>query len=590
MPRPGSPSPAGRPRLEQRASSSQSGSKGSPNTAAGHLSKSHKGSSTKLHKPHAVGHGRHPHARVPSYGKGLHKLSKLGPGEAGDASQAKHHTRSASHTPTGSPTSQTSKKNNSQTSLPRVGSKMSMKKNASNVSMTKLGNQPKSEKAQTKKNLRKKGTDDVPLKGTVSFAVGDEEYEEDWEEASSSQSPQTTRHSSVGRKTPQLEDPPSPDHPPARSPSKLPHSPPQSPPDNPSLFIDPTKSDSVHKNSKYSRPLDGDEVSHRLLDRSKHNAGPKISNISATATPNSSMGSPAFGHNQDPNAPNEPSMPADGISRFLPGTGSNSGSATPGSLSHLQSNLMQFNHKGYSSPRRPASPTESSTAKPDARRVKSAADLNHSRLNQGESGSSVSPLSVEQSSSKKPTKPDNPPHISPFESARGVDPNAGKSLTQLKLDLQRMSTMHDTVSSSHPLMFQHGSVIGVQNLNAGSVEMAARMARQFEQGSMEYKNARRFHPALLPGQVLNKKAATKKKSTTQKGKNTKTPASTPPTASTSAEASGSRGRVRFEVGRSPKDAENGSGAGSERQGAVGGTAGTLRRLWHQGSDPVLNEE
>ena len=602
MPRQGSPSPAGRPRLEQRASSSQSASRGSPTTAAGQLSKSHKGSSSKLHKTHAVGHGRHPHARVPSYGKGLHKLSKLGPGDVGDApGQAKHHTRSASHTPTGSPTSQTSKRNSSQTSLPRTGSKASVKRNASNVSMTKLGNQPKSEKAQMKKNLRKTGTDDAPLKGMGNFSVGDDEQEEDWEEASSSQSPQTTRHSSVGRKTPQLEDPPSPDGPPARSPSNLPHSPPQSPPTNPSVFVNPTKIDSPQKHSKYSQPLDGDEVSHRLLDRSKHNAGPKISNISATVTPNSSIGSPAFSQSQDPNNPKEPSMPADGISRFLPGTGSNSGSATPGSVSHLQYNLAHLNHKGFSSPpRRPASPIESSTAKPDARRVKSAADLTHSRLNQGVPGTSSSPPNAEpppnaeQSPTKKPAKPTNPPHISPYESARGADPNAGKSLTQLKLDLQRMSTLHDTPSSSHPLMFQNGTVNGIQNLNAGSVEMAARLARQFQQGEMEYKNARRFHPNLLPGNGLSKKAVGKKKSLGQKAKSAaKSLASTPPT-STSAEtaASRGRGRVRFEIGRSPKDAEDGNNneGGEQQQGQMGGMEGMLRRMWHQGMDAVLNEE
>ena len=552
--------------MDRGTSSSQNLSKGSP--TAGHLSKSHKGTSAKLHKAHALGHGRHPHPRVPSYGKGLHKLSKLGQGEVGEGTgHAKHHTRSASYTPTGSPTSQHVQRNSSQLSLPRTGSKVSMKRNVSNLSMTKLGNQPKSEKAQTKNNLRKKGTDDAPLKGSARFSIGDDGQEDDWEEASSSQSPHTTRHSPVGRKTPQLEDPPSPDEPVPRSPSNLPHSPPQSPPTNPSAFVHRTKDHSPKKASKYSHPLDGDEVSHRLLDRSKHNAGPKMSTISATVTPNGSTGSPAFSHNHDPNLPKEPSMPADGISRFL------SGSTTPSSISHLQSTLAHISHKDQSSPQRSASPADSSPGKPDARRVKSAANLTHPRLNHGGFSSSNSPPKAEQPFPKNAIKSTKKPHISPYESARGADPKAGKSLTQLKLDLQRMSTLHDTPSSSHPLMFQHGSVVGIQNLNAGSGEMAARLARQYQQAEREYRNARRFYPDLLVGQGISKKVSekTKKKADSLKGKGVKTPISGTSLGS-SAERSSGRGRARFEVGRSPGDAEDGDedGGGGDEGIWVGG--------------------
>lgn len=458
-----------------------------------------------------------------------------------------------------------------------------MKKDPSNVSMTKLGNQPKSEKAQTKNNLRKKGTDDTPPKGVAGFSVGEDGHDDDWEEASSSQSPHTTRHSSIGRKTPQLEDPPSPDDPPGRSPSNLPQSPPQSPPINPSAFINHKNGDSKQKSAKYSHPLDGDEVSHRLLDRSRHNAGPKVSNISATVTPNGSSGSPAFS-NQDPNYTKEPSMPADGISRFLTGTGSNSGSATPGSVSHLQTNLAHLNHKDHSSPQRPASPAESSTTKPETRRVKSAANLSHPGLSNGESSSSVSPPKSQQPSIQNAARTNKVPTVSPYESARGADPNAGKSLTQLKLDLQRMSTLHDTPSSSHPLMFQYGSVVGIQNLNASSGEMTARLARQYQQAGMEYKNARRFYPEFLVEKGLSKKVTGKKKPDGQKGKGVKTPASTTPVSS-----SGARGRVRFEVGRSPGDIEEVDEEGREPQGIVG-VEGLLRRMWHQGVDVGAGED
>lgn len=560
----------------------------------GHLSKSHKGSSTKLHRAHAVGHVRHPHPRVPSYGKGLHKLSKLNPAEAGDGTgHARNHTRSASHSPTGSPTTQHVKRNSSQIKLPRIGSTSSMKKNASNIAMTKLVNQPQSEKAQTKISVRRNGTDDVVSKGTVNFLVGDEQ-EEEWEEASNSQSPHTTRHSSVGRKTPQLEDPPSPDEPPARSPPNLPHSPPESPPLNPSAFIDHTKENSHQQPSKYSHPLDGDEVSHRLLDRNKSRPDAKMSNIFATITPNGSTGSPAFSHNHDPNFAKEPSMPADGISRFLSGTGSSSGSATPDSISHLQSALVH-RPKDLSSTHLPASPAEPpTTAKPDARRVKSAANLNHPRLNNGESSSSVSPSKSEKSSTKSLVKP----RVSPYESARGADPTAGKSLTQLKLDLQRLSTLHDTPSSSHPLLYQHGSAMGVQNLNAGSGEMAARLARQYHQAGMEYRNARRFHADLLVSQRLGKKAADAKRRAVaagMKGKGGKTPVTVTPVGS-SGDTRGGRSVVRFEVGRgsgvSAGEVGGRDGEGSvEGEGEGEGVQGLLRRMWeHQGEEGAVGED
>lgn len=582
-----SPSPGRRPQPNERASSSASLSKGSPNT--GHLSKSHsKGSSTKLHKAHAVGHGRNPYGRVPSHGKGLHKLSKLGPGDAVEgAGHTRHHTRSASHTPTASPTTQNLKRNSSNVSLPRVGSKASVKKNKSEVSLgrnfpsTKLGNQSKGEKAQTKNSLRKKGDADGPVKGQASFEVGDEDQErDDWTEESSSQSPHTTRHSSVGRKTPQLEDPPSPDEPVEPSPPILPQSPPQSPPNNPSAFVDHAKEQHQHQDrSSYSHPPDANDVTHRLLNRSTHTAGPKTSSILATVTPNGSGGSPAFVHSQDSTFGNKDSMPTDGISRFLGGTGSNSGSATPGSVSHLQHNLAHLNHHDH-----PGSPSDSSSAvKRPPRKVKSAANLSHHRLGNGES-SSASPPAAPYPDRKNPAKPPKETRVSPFESARGADPTKGKSLTQLKLDLQRMSTQRDPPSDQHPLL-QHGPGFGIQNLTAGSKEMEARQARQWTQARVEYANARRFYPDLLAGSLKKQAVASKlggrkldgqkkpdgkRAPDGQSGKSVKTPVAN------SGEAAQERGRVRFEVGKgSPESVEE-----REEDGAVdGGVEGLLRRMW-----------
>ena len=572
-----SPSPARRPQLTERASSSVS------------LSKSHnKGSSTKLHKPHAVGHARH-HGRVPSHGKGLHKLSKLGPGDAVEnAGHTRHHTRSASHTPTASPTTQNFKRNSSNVSLPRVASKGSIKKSKSevsvgrNVSSTKLGNQSKGEKAQTKNSLRKKGDDDGPVKGQASFEVGDEEQDnEDWTEDSNSQSPHTTRHSSVGRKTPQLEDPPSPDEPAEPSRPNLPQSPPQSPPNNPSAFIDHAREqDHRRDKSPYSRPPDADDVTHRLLNRSNHNAAPKTSSVSATVTPNGSSGSPAFIHSQNSTFGNKDSMPADGISRFLSGTGSNSGSATPDSVSHLQNSLVHLNHD------RPGSPVDSSlVVKATARKVKSAVNLSHSRLTNGES-SSASPPTPKHPNIKNPVKPSKETRVSPFESARGADPTKGKSLTQLKLDLQRMSTQRDPPSDQHPLL-QTGSGIGIQNLIPGSKEMEARQARQWTQARVECANARRFYPDLLVGSLKKqgvqskldgrkyhgqKKMGERKVPDGQRGKNAKTPIGS------SGEAAQGRGRVRFEVGKgSPESVEEHQFMALDK-----GVEGLLRRMWVQG--------
>lgn len=590
MPRQGSPSPARRPQLEQRQSLSQSVSKGSP--TAGHLSKSHKGSSTRLHKTHAVGHGRHTHGRVPSYGKGLHKLSKLGPGETGDgAGHTRHHTRSASQTPTGSPTDRDVKRNSSNVSLPRTGSKVSIEKNVSNVSLarnasgTKLGNQSKLEKAQLKHGLRKKGT--------ASFEVGDEDEDEDEEEEgdwedNSSQSPFTTRSNSARPKSPLSRDPPSPDEPPERSPRILPASPPDSPPNKPSVFADHVNGNAPQKGigSRYSQPPNADDVTHWLLNRSTHNVEPKMSTVSASITPNGSA-SPVFSNGHDSTSFNkEPSMPTNGISRFLPGTGSTSGSATPGSVSHLQSTLAHLNHTNHTERHRPTSPlnTDLTINRVPDRRTTSATSLSRPALNTPSiaSASTSPPKSPTEStqSSQRKKKLKKLPLVSPYESARGIDPNAGKSVTQLKIDLQRMATLRDTPSSQHPLL-QHGSVIGIQNLSAGGDEVKARYAREYHRAQAEFRNAVRFHPELVSGALnkrgmkehLDKLKATelkKREGGKAKGKQKTTPGS-------SGDTVVNRGRVRFEVGRSAGDEEGSEGERENEEGVKG----LLERMWAQ---------
>ena len=120
---------------------------------------------------------------------------------------------------------------------------------------------------------------------------------------------------------------------------------------------------------------------------------------------------------------------------------------------------------------------------------------------------------------------------------------------------------------------QHGSVIGIQNLSAGSSEMANRLARQYQQATVEFRNCRRFYPNLLVGDVAKKGVA--KKIDAIKSKTERSPVA-------SAGSSGDkRGRVRFELGRSSQEAdreESGQGEAEEK----GGVEDLLRRMWESG--------
>lgn len=132
--------------------------------------------------------------------------------------------------------------------------------------------------------------------------------------------------------------------------------------------------------------------------------------------------------------------------------------------------------------------------------------------------------------------------------------------------------------------------MGVQNLNAGSGEMAARLARQYHQAGMEYRNARRFHADLLVSQRLGKKAADSKRRAAvgMKGKGGKTPVTVTPVGS-SGDTRGGRSLVRFEVG----SVSAGEGGGRDGEGGVEGEGvqGLLRRMWeHQGEEGAVGED
>jgi len=302
-----------------------------------------------------------------------------------------------------------------------------------------------------------------------------------------------------------------------------------------------------------------------------------MSTVSATITPNGSA-SPVFKNGHDSTSFNkEPSMPADGISRFLSGTGSNSGSATPGSVSYLQEHRK---HSVHTERHHPTSLSDSdSTAKSDPeRRVKSATNLSHPQLNTPSSTSTSTSPPKSPSPPTSTKKPKKFALVSPYESARGADPNAGKSVTQLKIDLQRMSTLRDTPSSQHPLLL-HGSMI--PNLSPGGDEVKARYARDYAKAQTEFRNGMRFHPDLLTSTLSKKsikeklekhKTAEREKMDGAKGKGKpKTPVGS------SGDKAVSRGRLRFEVGRSLGEDE--SSEVEEHHGD--GVQGLLERMWAQ---------
>ena len=582
MPHHHSLSPAGRPQLAGRASSAQSLSRESP--SGGQTLTSHKGSSHKPQKTHAVGHGHHPHGRVPSYGKNLNKLSKLGSARPGDGhARTSNHSSTKVYTMATSPAAQNMKRSSSGSSLPRTGSKVSVKRNSSNLSQkrngssTKLG---KPTKSQPLSHLRHDSANDVPLQGKATFSVGGQD--EEWTEASSSQSPTTTRQNSLGQSKPrQSVDPPSPDDPPARSPTNFPHSPPLSPPTSGAEL--PSKELTEHRpgpSTRYSRPPDAADVTNRILNRhAPHNAAPRMSSISATTTPTGSNGSPSFNYSQASTLHNEPSMPADGISRFLHSTGSSSGSATPGSVDRLQSTLANFHRNYHTNQHERDSPPGSPAIndQPEAfRRAKSVGNLTHPPLTNGSEPSASPP--------QAPTP--NHTRVSPFESAR--DPReAGKSLTQLKLDLQRISTNREPAHApavQPPLILMHGAnaVAGL-----GEERSAERRVRQWEQAELEFRNGRRFHHMLAEGLArLDKRRNEKKK---RRGRERDDCGRDEPYAGRQSGGSrppsrpSSRGRVRFEVGRRDGEDEE----DEEEDGD--GLESLLRRMWN-GNDSAPGVE
>ncbi|KAI4119404.1 MAG: hypothetical protein LQ338_007282 [Usnochroma carphineum] len=559
MPYHESPSPAIRPQLTERSSSTHSLPRASPSTG--------KGSSTRLHKQHAIGHGRHAHGRIPSYGRNMNKLSKLTAAHTQEEhARPKDQSNGKARTPSTSPSTGHMKHNTSNANLQHTSSKVTIKRNASNLSqkrnksLSKLGNVTKTDKAQ-RKTFDKKKVDDTQ------FSVGSDEEDEGWTEADSSQSPEATRPSSTVNGQTQARQPPSPDGPPLRSPTHLPASPPQSPPITAQQQPDRGPRHRPEPGNSYSRPPDAEMVTNRLLSRNTaQNAKPQTSAISATTTPSGSSGSPAFNFSQDATLRNDQSMPSDGISRFLNATGSSSGNTTPASLSHhLNSALAEIHKDPEHQDDHPPAPSERNAPTNLPHQVRSTPNLTSS--NQSQSTSAT--LHNQQS-----TQPTFGP--SPFTAMAGR--KGHPSRTQEKLNLQRDAAKREP---PHAPAVQPPSSGAYSDSN--EVNIAQKQIKAWERAESEYENARRFLGILGKGiERLDKRGKVSGGGGKEKGRDgagrARGERNIVVGMGTSAESRPeSRGRVRFEVGRgSPGDDEVGDMDG-ESDG--GGVEGLLRRTW-----------
>ena len=587
-------SPAKRPQLKDRNSSTVSPS--------GLQSTSQKGSTTRLHRTYLVGNGKLGHGRVPSTGKNLHKLSKV-TAQRQEDSRAQRKAQS----PSNSPTSSQIKRNSSNYSLAKAGSKVNIRKNKSDVSIkrhssgTKSAKGPKSER------------------GQVHFDVGDEEPymegnfdqdnpEEEWTEASNSQSPAVTRRSSVTPlRSSNLEEPPSPDDPPARSPpAKLPDSPPRSPVQQGDEFLA-REEEQPHKQFPGLTKEHDSQAIQRLLSCGAHQqATPAISSISTLISP-PARPEPKQ-HEKLPSRMHTPSMPSDGISRFLSSDDHpTSNSVSSSSVSRLQPKTNGLNLKDHSvnddkSPANSSPDPSADTA--DARKARSAIDLTHHQL-------------TPSTTSQRSTPPDRQQHAdrgtafrhstrqSPFDGHHTKkEPGLNRSLTQLKLDLERMKSTRDAEAERSiarrlpsPISALDGSALDeVQRQHQQRKEkwavgerMEERRKKMYESMEREYGNMRRFQDVTVKavrrlekrGKVHVTGLSTAKDGSSRRKKNLSQSAPQQEQGSSgSFERADStyRGRVRFDVGRPRKEDEDRESE-VEDEAQEDGVQGILRRMW-----------
>ncbi|KAI4188372.1 MAG: hypothetical protein L6R41_002203, partial [Letrouitia leprolyta] len=535
---------------------------------------------------HAVGHGRHSHGRIPSHGKNLNKLSKLTAAHAQEEHvRLKEQPKAKAQTPSTSPATSNLKHESSNGNLVHSNSKVPIRRNASNLSQkrnkssSKLGNQSNPDKA-ARKSSEKTRTNGAR------FTVGNDEQDDAWTEADSSQSPDVARRASMSRGQAQSREPPSPDGPPLRSPTQLPDSPPQSPPTNGHE----RRRSPPHpreRNGTDPNPPDAEIVTKRLLGRNTASSvQPQTSAISATITPSGSSGSPAFNFSQDATLRNDQSMPSDGVSRFLNTTGSSSANATPASLAHHLNSAFNGANRGNEKQQQQHQNSSLPSISPNH-----ATDQQSNRSNHTSSPASSKRDQNAPSRSSSPPPPlhnthkPRGPQPSPFASAAARD-HQPHSLTQQKLDLQRESATREPAHApaiQPPVSSAQASFANLSLTNSHDGSIEDRKRKQWDQADTEYTNARRFVGVVGKGvERLGKKEGRaiggKEDGNDDGGKGVaggvesgrKKEDSKNLVVSMSAESQ--RGRVRFEVG--DDGAEGGDG---ESDG--GGLEGLLRRMW-----------
>ncbi|MCJ1327312.1 hypothetical protein MMC10_003980 [Thelotrema lepadinum] len=326
-----------------RTASSQSTSKGSP---VGTMNKP---------KPHKVGGRISGQNRNTSYGKNLHKLTKITGGE----NEVQDRPRKSKHqSPSTSPsTAQHVKRNSSTVSLPRNGSKVSMKKNTSNVSLKRNASSTHVNKSRPTTPIRKNNSHGSQLnklknKTTAQFvfdageeADEEEDLDDEWTEESSS--PNITRSNSVsrGNRSHASSPPPQPaEH--VRSVAQLPHSPPESPsredgPEEVTQIINGHMEPQIRSQRLLSSQPNADAITSRILSggQAAPRLAPELSSVSVNGIPGTQtppLQNGSSDSTRTPFTPFTPSIPKNGISRFLdaPASSASTGPGTFNSRSH----------------------------------------------------------------------------------------------------------------------------------------------------------------------------------------------------------------------------------------------------------------
>ena len=267
-----------------------------------------------------------------------------------------------------------------------------MKRNSSNVSLkrngssgTQLAKQGRQTAALRNIHAQGKGAHRPTSHDVAKFSMGSEEQDDDWTEESNPQSPTTTKHSSNGHVGASAHETPPPDEPPiAHAQANLPDSPPESPATSSSIepdhephdnHTDPYSSRHLYSSQHPSRPPDADAVTSRLLSRhASHRLSPQLSSLSVTRT--SGMQTPPVYGLQESLA-NDPSLPENGVSRFLNPTGySSGGSANTSTIDQLHTASNALQNTPFTYRNRSPSPNRMSSDPIDTvRRAKSAGNL-----------------------------------------------------------------------------------------------------------------------------------------------------------------------------------------------------------------------